>query len=827
MNEFERLGAFYLGKTYDAEASAVNEDLLLYDAKDLTTHGVCVGMTGSGKTGLCLALLEEAAIDGIPTIAIDPKGDLGNLALAFPDLRPADFESWIDEAEARRKGEATAERAKKIAARWKSGIESWGQSKDRIRRFRDACDVAIYTPGSGAGLPLGILKGFAAPPPELVANGDAFRARTASAVSGLLALVGLDADPVKSRDHILLSSILDDRWRAGLDVDLPSLIRDVQSPPLERVGVFDLETFYPATERFGLAMMLNNLVASPSFAAWTEGEPLDIDRLLWTTDGTPRISIISIAHLSDAERMFVVTAILDEVLAWVRRQSGTATLRALLYMDEVFGFFPPTANPPSKTPMLTLLKQARAFGLGVLLATQNPVDLDYKGLANTGTWFLGRLQTERDKKRVMDGLEGAAAATGASFDRSEIDALLSGLESRVFLMNNVHDDEPVLFHTRWVLSYLRGPLQSGEITRLMGPRRAAALTEAARASTPGASRRRKKPARKRTGSTPSSRPVLPPEVPEFFLPAVETPSAEERLLYRPALTGAVRLHFVDARRGLDEWRRLSLIAPIEGDDSDGIWDDADLIAGSLDLRDDISSAADFETPPAAATNVRQYRTWTKELKEFAYRSQWVPLFSSRFPKASSRPGESEGQFRARLREMLREERDAAIEKLRDRYAAKVATAKERIRKARERLDREKAQYSQQKYQTALSFGATVLGALFGRKVASRTNIGRATTAARGAGRAAKERGDVSRAVADVEAREEKLEALEEKLREELEELREEYDPDEIDIATKNVRPRKSDIAIHHVALVWTPWIVRRSGVADPAYTVRSSGIERS
>src|SRR5690606_12942136 len=215
-----------------------------------------------------------------------------------------------------------------------------------------------------------------------------------------------------------------------------------------RVGVVDLDTFFPAKDRLALGMKLNNLLASPSFASWLAGEPLDVQRLLYTADGKPRLSILSIAHLSESERMFFVTILLNEVVAWMRTQPGTGSLRAIVYMDEVFGYFPPTANPPSKRPMLTLMKQARAYGVGCVLATQNPVDLDYKGLSNAGTWFLGRLQTERDKLRVLEGLEGASAAAGASFNRQQMEALLASLGNRVFLMNNVHEDQPVLFQDR-------------------------------------------------------------------------------------------------------------------------------------------------------------------------------------------------------------------------------------------------------------------------------------------------------------------------------------------------------------------------------------------
>ncbi|HSG70368.1 MAG TPA: DUF87 domain-containing protein, partial [Planctomycetaceae bacterium] len=520
---YEKLGAFYLGKKYDLDADKVSDDLILYDSKDLTTHAVCVGMTGSGKTGLCLTLLEEAAIDSIPVIAIDPKGDLGNIFLTFPELKPKDFRPWVDESEAARAGLSADEFAEKTAQLWKDGLAAWGQAPARIKRFRDAVDMALYTPGSSSGLPLTVLKSFNAPPQKILEDTDAFRERVSSAASGILALIGIEADPVRSREHILIANILQTAWQTGRDLDIASLIREIQNPPFNAVGILDLETFYPPKDRTDLAMTLNNLLASPSFASWLEGEPLDIKRLLYTQEGKPRLSVISIAHLSDPERMFFVTILLNEVLSWIRTQPGTSSLRAILYMDEVFGYFPPTKNPPSKTPMLTLLKQARAYGLGVVLATQNPVDLDYKGLSNTGTWFLGRLQTERDKARVLEGLEGASAEAGKSFNRQEMEATLAGLGQRVFLMNNVHENEHVTFQTRWALSYLRGPLTRQQIKTLMDPLRPAQAElpksppeRPAPGALPTITDVVAAPAPKRHLAS-SARPVLPEQLKEVFL----------------------------------------------------------------------------------------------------------------------------------------------------------------------------------------------------------------------------------------------------------------------------------------------------------------------
>jgi len=449
MQSYEKLGAFYIGRPYDLEAGRPGEGLVLYDSKDLVTHAVCVGMTGSGKTGLGIGLLEEAAIDGIPSLVIDPKGDMGNLLLTFPELGAEQFRPWINEDDARRKDLTADEHAAAQAELWRRGLASWGQDGERIRRLRAAADFTIYTPGSEAGQPISIVSSFAAPSAALIGDGDLYRERIATTATSLLSLLGVDADPIRSREHILLSTLLDHRWKQGRDADLGGLIQAIQSPPMQRVGVLELDSFYPAKDRFELAMRLNNLLAAPGFQIWMKGQPLDVGALLHTESGKPRVAVVSIAHLSEAERMFFVSLLLNETVGWMRSRPGTTSLRAVLYMDEIFGFMPPVAEPPSKKPLLTLLKQARAYGLGVVLATQNPVDLDYKGLSNTGTWFLGRLQTERDKARVMDGLEGLG---GDGLDRGELERILSGLGKRVFLLHNVHDKGPVIFETRWAMS---------------------------------------------------------------------------------------------------------------------------------------------------------------------------------------------------------------------------------------------------------------------------------------------------------------------------------------------------------------------------------------
>jgi hypothetical protein len=828
-HDFEKLGVFYFGRQFDLQQGRPNSDLVLYDAKDLTTHAVCVGMTGSGKTGLCLTLLEEAAIDGIPAIVIDPKGDLSNLLLTFPDLAPADFLPWVDPQESTRKGQTPDEFAAATAATWKQGLAEWGQDGARIARFRDAVDIAIYTPGSNVGLPLTVLKSFAAPPESERADTEAFGRRVMGAVSGLLALLGIDADPLRSREHILLSNLMDRTWRDGRDLDMPSLIRQIQTPPFDKIGVMDLDSFFPAADRFGLAMLLNNLLASPGFQGWLEGEPVDVQRLLYTADGKPRVSIISISHLSDSERMFFVTILLNEVVTWMRCQPGTSSLRALLYMDEVFGYFPPTANPPSKLPMLTLLKQARAFGLGVVLATQNPVDLDYKGLSNAGTWFIGRLQTERDKARVLDGLEGASATAGANFDRAKTETILSSLTNRVFLMNNVHDDQPVVFQTRWALSYLRGPVTREQIQTLMAPRKAAVISAASPTVAPSTVHHPPSTATPVAPSpappTPSvslaasdeHRPVLPPGIQESFLPVRGSLAAGETWLYRPAVLGDAKLHFVQAKAKVDCWQDVHVLVDIGDSVPSPLWDGAAIQTGDEPEQDnEPESRAKFASLAPAAMRAKSYTEWKTSLKNYLYASQVLSLWTCGSLKQTSQPDETDGEFRVRITHAAHEQRDVQVDKLRSKYASKVGTLQDRLRRAQQAVEVQKSQEQSQSVSAALSFGSAMLGALFGRKAASVANVTRAASTARAAGRVMSEKGDVARATESLEAVQQKLAELETEVQAQIEKIHDQCDTDQLQLDQLDLPPRKSDITVNKVALVWVPWKIDASGNLQPA-----------
>jgi hypothetical protein len=803
--DYEKLGVFYLGKYFDTAKAAVTDDLLLYDAKDLTTHAVCVGMTGSGKTGLCLALLEEAAIDGIPALCVDPKGDIANLMLTFPNLAPADFRPWIDTQEAARKGLTPDAYAAETAVTWRKGLADWGQTPDRIGKFKNSADVAIYTPGGSAGLPLSVLKSFSPPGGASALDPAALKERITSVVSGVLSLLGTDADPLQSREHILLSSILDDAWRKGQSLDIAAMITAIQKPAFDKIGVFDLDSFFPAKDRLALAMQMNNLLASPGFSAWMSGAPLDIQSLLFTAAGKPRIAIISIAHLSDAERMFIVTLLLNELVAWMRSQAGTSSLRALFYMDEIFGYFPPSAIPPSKIPMLTLLKQARAFGLGCVLATQNPVDLDYKGLANAGTWFIGRLQTERDKARVIEGLESALGGA-QSMDRAALDKMISALGNRVFLMRNVHEDQPVVFKTRWALAYLRGPITTPEIQTLMAPQMANAATSA----TPTAAAVAPPP----TAAT-SARPVMTGEVTEWFLRSNATGS----ITYKPQILGLTKAHFVDGKNGIDLWSEAAYLAPASDDGKEALWDEAKIIGDAKSsLQSNPSSGAAFAPMPGALQRAASYQGFAKSLQEHLYQNVKLQVFVCDAMKACSQPAETEGAFRARLGLGIRETRDACVERLRQQYAARLAALQEQIRRAAERVDREKSQLTQQKMQTVISVGATVLGALFGRKLASATNLGRAASTVSKAGRIGRESDDVSRAEDSAEVLQQRLQDLQAECEQAIAKLGDSLDASSVTIRSVEVAPRKADIAIGKVGLAWCPWVTGADGFPTAAFS---------
>lgn len=782
MQDFEKLGMFYLGKVVNQSTGKPGKDLLLYESKNFTTHAVCVGMTGSGKTGLGITILEEAALDKIPAIIIDPKGDLSNLLLTFPDLSPEEFKPWVDVAEAERKGMNVEEYSKFIAKTWKEGLAAWGEDVERIKNFRNSVDLTIYTPASKAGIPISILNSFAAPSKEDLVDSAAVREKNLSITSSLLGLLGISADPIKSREHILISTLIQQAWQNGKNLDIATLIQQVQKPPFTKVGALDIDTFYPQKDRMALSISLNNLLASPGFQAWMEGQPLNIGDLLYTKKGKPRLSIISIAHLSDSERMFFVTLLLNEFVTWMRRQSGTSSLRALLYMDEIFGFFPPIAAPPSKLPMLTLLKQARAFGVGVILATQNPVDLDYKGLANCGTWFIGKLQTERDKARVLEGLQ---VASNGEVDAKTLDKMIALTGSRIFIMRSIYEKDPILFQTRWTLSYLRGPSTLTQIASLTDK---SGLVEERAASSQVQEK----------SAVSNSKPNVPPGISEYF---VYGKGSQQSVHYEPKVAGIAKIHFVDTKNKIDVWNDLCFVSSADEEGKNVHWGEGSNIPDLKDqLKKQASPNSTFGELPSGLMQEKNYPLFAKQLAAELYQNQTLTIYQTTNPSVVSRADESEKDFRVRVAHELRERRDELIKKLREKYAPKIAVLKEKIQRAQEKTAQRQQKKGLQIIQTIISFITALVGALLGRGVTKGT-ISQTGTSLRRATQIGKDVQDASQAEEDVKVYQQQLDALEAQMNSEILAITS-VDAENIEVDKLAVRPRKSDIIVEKVALVW-------------------------
>ncbi len=841
----ERLGSFYLGAEYDLDKGTFHPPTVNYDARDLTTHAVVVGMTGSGKTGLCIGLLEEAALDQVPAILIDPKGDVTNLLLQFPDLRPEDFRPWINTDDARRKGMTPDEYATYIAKKWREGLAEWGIGPERIRQLQRAADYTIYTPGSRAGVPVNILGSLAAPDLDFEEHAEIIQERISGTVAALLSLLDIKADPTRSREAILLANIFDYYWRRGEDVDLATLISAIQDPPVRRLGVFDVDTFFPPQDRFQLAMGLNTLIASPNFRAWLEGEPLDIDALYWTEEGKPRHSIFYIAHLSEQERMFFVTLLLENLVTWVRRQSGTTSLRALLYFDEIFGYMPPVAEPPSKRPLLTLLKQARAFGLGLVLVTQNPVDIDYKGLTNAGTWFIGKLQAERDKERVLQGLKGAIAAAGGETD-VDYETLITRLRSRVFLMHNVHEPRPIVFHTRWVMSYLRGPLTRPQIEQLMREKKARPQERPApRAASPLHVTEEEAPEDSLPeGYTPTP-PALPPEVPQVFLPievdgGTAVRRAQEKtggtvekveLVYEPGILGVATVRFLDRKRHIDHTTTKVLLAPPPRRGGDVDWEEAERLPLSPERLLDRPEAAPqaertlFALPPESANSPREFKRLRKDLSDWLYYNSRLPIKVHPTLKLFKGPDERERDFRIRVRQAARERRDAEIDKLTAKYAKRLDRLQDKLERLEQVLEDTEAEYEARKRETYITVGETVLSFFMGR----RRSVSTVASKHRLTSRLKRKIEDTRE---DIQKLQEEIEELNEELREQVEEIKQRWEDALDDIVEEAIKPRRSDVQVEEVALAWRPywWVTLRVDgrtrvVRVPAYATVMEDIQ--
>jgi hypothetical protein len=750
-------GEYYLGRIFDLAKGKTSDQPLLYDPADLTTHAFVVGMTGSGKTGLCIGMLEEAALNGIPALMIDPKGDITNLLLHFPDLLPQDFQPWVNPDEARRAGLSLAQAAESAATAWKNGLADWGIEPGRIRALKDSAQFTVYTPGSDAGIPVSILASLKAPDLPWEDNREVLREKISSTVIALLGLVGLEnIDPVRSREHILLSNIFENAWSHGQDLDLGELILQTQNPPFEKLGVFDVNTFFPQKDRFELAMLLNNILASPAFQTWIEGQPLDIPSLLFTPSGKPRHSVFYIAHLSDSERMFFITLLFSAIEAWMRTQGGTNSLRSIVYFDEIFGYMPPTANPPSKEPMLRMLKQARAFGVGLVLVTQNPVDVDYKGLSNTGSWFIGKLQTDQDKQRLLDGLQGVVAG---GMDRQVYDKQISGLAKRVFLLHNVHSKGPVQFQTRWAMDYLPGPLTRTQIPQLnalagatLAPAspapaaHAAAYAVAAQApsatSLPDATARIQPPAAAAAQAAPASqtvsgssttRQMAPSGISEYFLPnnltlsealrgagpEYQQVSGSQGLVYHPVLLAQARTLFLNRKYDLDYELPQAVI--VAAPDKRGVVRWENFPATPMDPRkldDKPAPQARFTSLEAPLSDAKILNALQRDFADWAFREARVNVHANEELKVYAGPDKSQGEFRQMCADAAREQHEAEVKKVSEGYISKLKALQERLDREERELAQDKSKLSSRRLDEIGSAAETVFS-LFGSRKSSR------------------------------------------------------------------------------------------------------------
>jgi hypothetical protein len=827
-------GKFFLGRLFDVANNKLADKALLYDPADLTTHGLVTGMTGSGKTGLCVSLLEEAALQNIPAIIIDPKGDLTNLLLHFPELAPQDFQPWLDADVVRREGKTLDTAAKETADMWKKGLGDWGIDRERLIALKNAAEFAIYTPGSDAGIPVSVLSSLGAPSIPWEGNREILRERISSTVTAILGLVGMDnVDPLRSREHILLSNLFETAWSQGKDLDLTELILQVQTPPFDKLGAFPLDAFFPAKDRMELAMLLNNILASPGFEVWREGQSLDIPALLFAEDGRPRHSIFYIAHLSDSERMFFVTLLLSAVETWMRTQTGSTSLRALVYMDEIFGYMPPTANPPSKQTLLRMLKQARAFGVGMLLATQNPVDVDYKGMSNTGTWIIGKLQTDQDKQRLLDGLESASGVS----NRATLDKLISALGKRVFVLHNVHEKAPVVFQTRFAMNYLAGPLTRTQIPKLnelvgakpvtsqppvASRRPAVSLADVQPVSVTAADAAPKLSTVTRPPSTSNgsaTRPAVPSAVAEYFLPmthslpeafraAGKTMSSDSKqtgVLYKPALVASAQVRFLDRKFGVDA--EVTRAALIEGPErrSSLRWDDF-VYGGSFD-KVDSSPVPDarFDVLVATLSDAKLVTALQKDFTDWVYRSTTVKARANEALKVYGGPDVSQADFMKACSEAASEARDTEIEKQAGKIDRQITSLQDKLTREERELQQDEADLQNRKIEAGanlLELGAGLIG--FGRKKSVSTQFTKQRLSANA-------KADVEESLQAIAEYKKQLTGLEAERARIAEDVNARWGDVVNRITEITLNPKKTDIYINLFGVAWTPYYLVEAG----------------
>ena len=656
--------------------------------------------------------------------------------------------------------------------------------------------MTIYTPGSESGVPLNVVGSLAAPPLSWEDEAEVLRDEIEGTVTSLLALVGISADPLSSREHVLLSNLIEQAWRAGRSLDLGTLIGQIASPPMRKLGVFDVDQFFPPKERTELAFRLNALVASPSFAAWGAGEPLDVQSLLFEPDGRPRAAIVYLAHLSDDERQFVVTLLLSKLVTWMRSQPGTPDLRVLTYMDEVFGYVPPTAAPPAKKPILTVLKQGRAFGCGLVLSTQNPVDLDYKAMSNAGTWLVGRLQTENDKARVLEGLRSAAGGT----DVAALDTAIGGLEKRQFLLVSAKTDRPRLFGTRWAMSFLRGPLTKEQV-ELLTPE--AAADEATRGESPQAPA--PSPAPPGEAETTVAPPVAAGVTVSYLDPAApwaaSVGAGPSGTRLRAFVAARVSLRYDDTAAGIDERQEYeALYGPLD----DGLDLDTEVTV-DFDDRDfgpEPPAGGSYVLPAAPVAEGAFWKAFDRDVRRRLVDVRPLEVQRNRTLKLVSRPAETLDDFARRCDEAAQAAADAETARIRDRLEAKRDRLENALAEAQRRVEQLDTDVRTRQANEMIAGAGAVLGALLGGRRSTRS-IGGALSGAAG------RRGMSARTSARREAAEDKaadaaddLTELEQEILDEVAEIDERWREVATEIEPLAIGLEATDVRVVETRLVW-------------------------
>lgn len=769
------MSQLHIGTSPDGEAVHLKADRL-------RTHGVIVGMTGSGKTGLGLVLLEELLEARVPVIAIDPKGDLGNLGLLFPEFKPDDFAPWVGKDD-----------PEKVAQKWQTGLLRGKITGAQVRALKDGIDLAVYTPGSTAGLPIDLLGLLSAPKDMSQDLTDAVEA----AVSGLMGLAGKKTDPVRDPAHVVLSRILHDAWKAGESIDLSTLVLRLVDPPFAKVGVFPLDRFFPPDDRMDLAMAFNAILSAPSFGAWRTGVHLDPARLLDADGDRTPVSVFALAHLEEAERQFFVSLLLSRLLSWSRAQPGTDGLRALVFLDEASGYIPPHPyNPPSKAPLLTLMKQARAVGLGVVLSTQNPVDLDYKALSNAGTWCIGRLTTKQDRDRLLKGI-----------DARDLDSAVAKLEKRQFVLHEIGRGAPQVFGSRHAMAYLRGPLtqsEFGALNELWGKDVAAAAQTSpagpSAAPSPQGGQDDLLPAPPVLEGTPARyldpRVVFSARFEGAFDRFAEPASDGHPLTYRPALRAEVDLRFDETKGGfvLDEtlhrvWFPLG---------KDGLSEAPLAVAlEEADLLDAAPDNARFALLPEWLDTAREVKSVARRLKDDIYRSESRGQFINPELKLYAHAEESEEEFRARCEKAVEDLIDEAAAKLKESFEKKADRLEDRLEKKRAQHAELKGVARSRQLEEVVNLGATVLSFFGGRS----RRLTSAMTKRRQSSQAAAR---VDRLEGEIEGLEDDAIALEQELEVKLATIEEDNRAALDATEAREVRLEKSDVGAPRLEILWVP-----------------------